>query len=626
MILSDYIIKTILKMKGYFLIAFFILQVSISAKEPFKIEYLYIDSNTGQSSGGHTAIKVGNLVYHFQHYPDKIFRIVREKWSEFRFIYNVIDNRTIRSNQIEVSQETYNLIRDNLNKTYLIQNKHLTNYSNFFNDRILIEAFQEKDHRIRLRGAGYFSEFKKQSSDLNFISNLIEKKYGSQFITKKIKFVKNNIRNIKIFIHPLKNEIASPKKNEYPFSEETFSEVFINNSHLLEAFLAIDERRELKPQSFFYADDLKLTDKDIEKMNLYSKNLENQIVELVNFDRKGSGYSLLVALARYLVIKKSIQENRLYFLDCFDSRHSLISRKAIRASLEIHPLQKETFSYYKVLKEKIFVKEEFDEFDYSMLEDSANRHNEMIKGVVGFEPIRTTYEKLLPYKEKEIQIFSPTIYSDEEVSEFHKIAKFKEEEYLKKIQQIYNYDLFLRNCVTEIFDTLNSYFIHGEKESKFRLGGYIQGKDTLVFVPFISSFKVSKTYKIHKLEDLFSYRRLKVKQMKETENSIKVFFRESNIFTSSFYKRNPEDSFFIFFTDEEILPRPIFGVVNFFAGIAETLYGVVLLPFDRGETFVKGIKGMFFSVPEIFFINIRKGTFTYIDKSDLPEDFLKEND
>ncbi len=614
-----------MKKKGCATALFFILLFPTFAKEPRVIEYLYIDSNTGQSSGGHTAIKVGSLVYHFQHYPDKIFRIVRESWNEFRFIYGVIDNRTIRSSKIEVSDHTYNLVRDNLNKIYLIQNKHLTNYSNFFNDRVLLEAFKDKENLIKLRGAGYFSEYKKNNPDLAILSKLIEEKHGQGFVNRKIDEARKKIRYFKIFINPLKNRTENPRKDEFPFSDETFSENHINTIHFNEAFHILKEGNDLKPQSYFMSEEPKtLSDTQREKFISYSKEIESQITDLVNSHRKGAGYSLLVAIARYMVVKKSIQESKLYFLDCFGSRHVLVSRKAIQDSVSAFPLQKESFAFYKIMLEKIFQKDNFDEFDYGLLEDSANRHAEMNKGIYGFEPIRTTYERLLPYKEKEIQFEMPAGYSENEIEVLLQLAKEKEELYLRKLQKIYDYNLFSRNCVTEIFDTLNSFFEHGKIESKFRLGGYIDGKDSFVFVPFYSSHAVNRKYKIHKIEDFYSYRRSKLKEMKITENNIKVFLRESNIFTSSFYKRNPDDSFFIFVTDDNILPRPIFGLVNFAAGVAETLYGIIMLPFDKGDHFLKGVQGMFFSLPEIFFFNIRKGTFTYIDRSDLPKNFLEE--
>ena len=39
--------------------------------------------------------------------------------------------------------------------------------------------------------------------------------------------------------------------------------------------------------------------------------------------------------------------------------------------------------------------------------------------------------------------------------------------------------------------------------------------------------------------------------------------------------------------------------------------GVARLPFDGGESLVSGGKGAFFSVPELFFVNIRKGSLEY---------------
>ena len=45
-----------------------------------------MDANTGQSSGGHTGLKIGQYIYHFQYFDDKIFHIVRENWNEFKYI------------------------------------------------------------------------------------------------------------------------------------------------------------------------------------------------------------------------------------------------------------------------------------------------------------------------------------------------------------------------------------------------------------------------------------------------------------------------------------------------------------------------------------------------------------
>ena len=75
-----------------------------------KIEFVYINSNSGQSSGGHSGIKIGPYLFHFQYYDDKIFHLVREKWTEFLYVYNSLDNRKVFKTEIKISEEDYEKI------------------------------------------------------------------------------------------------------------------------------------------------------------------------------------------------------------------------------------------------------------------------------------------------------------------------------------------------------------------------------------------------------------------------------------------------------------------------------------------------------------------------------------
>lgn len=40
----------------------------------------------------------------------------------------------------------------------------------------------------------------------------------------------------------------------------------------------------------------------------------------------------------------------------------------------------------------------------------------------------------------------------------------------------------------------------------------------------------------------------------------------------------------------------------------------MLLPLDRGVTLLAGLRGVLYSVPELAFVNIRKGTFDGVDR------------
>jgi hypothetical protein len=96
-----------------------------------------------------------------------------------------------------------------------------------------------------------------------------------------------------------------------------------------------------------------------------------------------------------------------------------------------------------------------------------------------------------------------------------------------------------------------------------------------------------------------------------------VALRESNTLTSPVYEPNPQDSFFLFFADA-VAVRPLLGGVNLVAGLGASAAGLALLPFDGGHALLSGMKGALFSLPELAFVNLRKGTFDYVERAYRP--------
>jgi hypothetical protein len=90
-----------------------------------------------------------------------------------------------------------------------------------------------------------------------------------------------------------------------------------------------------------------------------------------------------------------------------------------------------------------------------------------------------------------------------------------------------------------------------------------------------------------------------------------VYARESNVFSSSLYNHNPDDAWFVFFTDDAVLLRPLFGVINTLAATSQSVFGLVNWPFDGGQEIKIGARGILTSLPEIAFFNIRKGSYPY---------------
>ena len=135
------------------------------------------------------------------------------------------------------------------------------------------------------------------------------------------------------------------------------------------------------------------------------------------------------------------------------------------------------------------------------------------------------------------------------------------------------------------------------------------------FIPFLSHHEVNNQYQISEQRTLPSYRLQKLQNFYSQDNKLTTFLRESNTLSSSLYKANSTDSFFVFFTDEQLLLRPFFGIVNTLAGLSQSVYGLFSLPFDSGHHLQSGISGLIMSLPELVFINIRKGSFNHLPYS-----------
>jgi hypothetical protein len=177
------------------------------------------------------------------------------------------------------------------------------------------------------------------------------------------------------------------------------------------------------------------------------------------------------------------------------------------------------------------------------------------------------------------------------------------------MREVFGYQLITHNCVSEIFATIDAEL--GREGSKLRLGGYIRAEDSLNFIPRLSYRAVLKAYQTAEVGEVSSYRRSRLEAMYAAENDFKVYLRESNTLTSTIYRRNRRDSFFLFFTDDALPVRPLYGALNVAAGAGEMAFGLLRAPLDRGRTLWSGIKGVVFSLPELAFVNLRKGTLEY---------------
>ena len=104
-----------------------------------------------QSSGGHSAIRLGKIVYHFQYFPDKIFHIIKRAMGRFSLrLWNTGKSNYIYS-QNELDKKVFNHFFERLNEIYLYQKKELDNLEKLENDVKILESILKGDGRVYLK-------------------------------------------------------------------------------------------------------------------------------------------------------------------------------------------------------------------------------------------------------------------------------------------------------------------------------------------------------------------------------------------------------------------------------------------------------------------------------------------
>ena len=90
--------------------------------------------------------------------------------------------------------------------------------------------------------------------------------------------------------------------------------------------------------------------------------------------------------------------------------------------------------------------------------------------------------------------------------------------------------------------------------------------------------------------------------------------KESNTLSSTLYESRSKDTPFLFFTDDSLLLRPLLGALNIGYVTLYGIAGIANLPFDSGESLNQAAQGVFHTLPELAFGNIRKGSYSTGDQ------------
>jgi len=582
-----------------------------------RLEYIYADSNEGGASGGHAGLRFGDQVFHFE-YVSPLVQMRRDAFDALRFRYTILDNRSLSLHRLAVTPETYQHLLDAFTQRYFDQEHRLATQRGLTADRRLLETLlvrrrgQAGEQPFAVEAAGYFFETARLeapppagegSSALADLRARVAEANGAGFIVG----LEARVTEELLTLDPAREGLADRYR------------------HGLSALLALDvlrHARPLRPALLVHGGPV-LDGADLGMLDPLARALEASLVRLVRSSRPDWGFPLLVGMARLAALDESRRLGRWVFLDVFPADAAVVSVEAVRRRAQATgALLDEARRDFTAARVRLVPRAEsdglFPELAFATLEQAGNRLIEIAGALDGTRAMRLPFGLGVPARRARVDDLPDPLAASDALARALEQARAREDAHAAQLEARDGYNVVTRNCVTEIFRTIEAGLLAAEppgttarEASERRLGGYVAVDGTLNFIPATSSESVKAAYTVAENAEIPSYRLAALAAMYRRDNRVQVYLRESNTLTSTLYVPHPEDSAFLFFTDDALPVRPLLGAANLVTGLGVTAAGLFTVAADHGATLRAGLRGMLFSLPELVFFNIRKGSLLY---------------
>ncbi|WP_244310443.1 hypothetical protein [Leptospira noumeaensis] len=536
--------------------------------------------------------------------------MVREPWEDFRFQYGVVQNRNIELYEWELSETAKRLLRQKWNELYLVQETHIQNKKKLERD-LEFSEFQTKgkNSSLPIPGFGYFTNisdpdspipnlFSLTKNEKEFIEKFItenEKKNGEELLTANTTSLPKTDSPYQL-IHTIQTKTDSLARAE----KKNFVRMYLLNPVLTyePAFLQLN------------GPEFQLSEDEINIWKGYTKELTKNLRSCI-FSQDCNDWEEMILLIRILYLQKSIEAKTIVFpkknLDGFQYLPLTDLPESVKTTK-----QKEYANLFASRKQ-VFASG-FDPIHFFNWESFLVRYQGYLESGVPSEGLEFNWEGYNPYRNQS----QTKQYSDLKEN----VEKEKDyESYTEGIRKLYSYHLTHQNCTSELFRYMNEMFPDGKIGNEMIWNPLSSKMLSLNFVPAIAAKKLEFNSGTKHTKVFLSYRNLKRNKL---TNFTEKHFTERFVPTSKVYKSNPLDPPFLFFTEETIWNRPIFGLANTVYGMGYTGMGILTSPFDKGQRFSKGTESVFYSLPELAFFNIRKGHFPFIAAEDIPEEYYEQ--
>lgn len=605
-----------------------------SSKLEATFDYLYLNSNEDQASGGHAAVRMEDDVYHFQ-YDDGLLRLEQDDWSDFQLSYRGLQNRSIHQTRIAISLDTLERLRETFARRHLTQSAQIERLRDARSDhRLVVTLTSESAPSLALPGLGFFAApvagaHPVRSARLSRLRSAIETRYGSDFLPAQL--LRHEAKLATLEVHPFAPLAADFAPGVLPRPRYAFHDQYtdllaaIRALHTLRADVPVATEVVLSAES---SAQLELQPWERRALNAAVTSLEDRLVALVESTRPDWGHAMLLGMARLESMDASLRAGHWVLLDALAGATTRVELGQNTRKL-LPGLEAEAREQWRSALAEWRRTPGWNEQTYGRLERAASRWSELRSALAGARHLRIRRDPGVPRgmgrSDAPLRPHALSIDRNRHLHETAEVARIIE----SYARDALGYQLVTRNCVSELFSTIDQAMAKAARdrgpkpdaaslahEFELRLGGSVDPSP----IPFVSSLRVRRNWRVQSTKVLPSWRRQQAAALYAADPTPWVQLRESNTLTSTLYHPSDRDSYFVFFTDGASALRPLQGFVNLMAGFGRAGAGLLELPFDQGRGLSAGLRGALFSFPELAFFNIRKGTNDWIP-TDVRPDF-----
>jgi hypothetical protein len=541
------------------------------------VDVVHVTANTGLAAGGHVALRLEEHAYHWQVHEDGFLVLAREEWETFALRYGTIENRSMRIVSLDLTAEEWARLETALLRIWGAQQRDLARLEALSLERRWYQHLEGGDPP-ELAGAGFFDGRLSGGPSAATLRERVRLELGGGALAEE------RAR--------LESRIATATGEE------------LRDALLLrEALIALDEERGLGAGVLIDpAAELKeeggLDVGERERLANLAATLEQSVVRLVRSSRPDRGRPLLLALARHQAVMRSLKRDRFLLLDAIPDERVILDPEAIALHRDLVTEMADRAAQGWRREREVLGSAPVGEAAYNRLEEAATAVHEMTAALERGQPLRgRPLGRLIPNRAGAVDPMRTLDAPEGRAAS----ATTREERFRAGLAQRYAYDLIRRNCATEIEAVLD--------------GAVGLDGGPLTFIPAGLARGLEASDLGHDAIELPSYRRSRVAELVREQGRLRVALRESNTWTSTVYEGSITDDAFLFFADGAPWTRPILGTANLAYGLGQAAVGLATAPFDRGRRAWGGMRGAFYSVPELVGFSVRKGRYDLLPAS-----------